>query len=105
MEHLIPTGVPLSSGYGSSGPAGSPETLQANYFRNAAFKGFENLFFQYRQGLITADSWASYEFIIRANVGPLNISEWWIRSRPGFDTDFQARVDGILRESAAELQA
>ena len=80
----------------------SPEqAFQATYFRNAVFKGFENLFFQYRQGLITEGGWKSYEFIIRANARVPDFDAWWSTSREGFDGQFQACVEDLLRESGS----
>ena len=65
------------------------------------FKGFENLFFQYRQGLITEGGWKSYEFIIRANARVPDFDAWWSTSREGFDGQFQACVEDLVRESGS----
>ena len=78
----------------------SAETIQVEFFRNASFKGFENVFFQYRKGLLPAATWNGYEFILRRNLHIPDTREWWNRSRDGFDPEFRDRVEELLGEPA-----
>jgi hypothetical protein len=79
----------------------SAETIQATYFRTASFKGFENQFFQYRQGLLRADTWNGYEFFLLANLRAPSAREWWERSKDGFDPAFRTHVETLLAKPAA----
>ena len=77
------------------------EVTQLTHFRNAIFKGFENLFFQYRQGLVTESTWRSYEFVIRHQLQAAGVPDWWSRSQQGFDSEFRARIEALLQASSA----
>jgi len=79
----------------------SAEALQANYMRTASFKGFENQFFQFRQGLLTEDTWRGYQFFLLANLSAPEVREWWNRSKAGFDSSFRKHVETLLSQPAA----
>ena len=83
----------------------SAEQVQVNYLRTASFKGFENQFFQYRQGLLRGDTWNGYEFFLLANLRAPDVQQWWSRSKDGFDPAFRGHVEGLLVKLAAQQGA
>jgi hypothetical protein len=85
--------------------ASSAEQIQVKFLRTASFKGFENQFFQYRQGLLGADTWSGYEFFLLANLRAPDVQQWWSRSKDGFAAACRSHVEGLLAKLAAQQGA
>ena len=80
----------------------SAEQIQVDFLRTASFKGFENQFFQYSQGLLRADMWDGYQFFLLANLRAPDVQQWWGRSKDGFTAAFREHVEGQLAKLAAQ---
>lgn len=72
------------------------QELQIRFFLRAAYRGFENLYVQYRHGLISKEEWQGYEWTLKAPriAGQLQ-RQWWLQERQSFSPEFARHVDGI----------
>ncbi|MGK0223150.1 MAG: hypothetical protein ACI9ON_002393 [Limisphaerales bacterium] len=85
--------------------AGEFETLtetqsrQAFYYRHAQFRGYENVFFQHRDGLAAGRTWDNYAKLVRRQFdSEQDLRDWWSKSGGIYDREFQIVVEGLLAE-------
>lgn len=82
----------------------SPEEL-SNYLRWVwlRMRVTENVYYQYRQGLIDLEVWRSYVLLIVAHVGPGSVAEtYWERVSMSYSESFLIEVNRLL--DAARMQ-
>jgi hypothetical protein len=80
------------------------EALQTACFRHAIFRGFENIFFQYRAGLLSKQAWPGYMGVVRGQFErEPDLGVWWSGNNQYYDSEFQVFVEG-LRDSLAVQQ-
>ena len=56
----------------------------------------EQLWFQYREGLLDRQTWDSYLSGLGGNLSTSNTRRWWWNASSLFDADFSAAVDAYL---------
>ena len=72
------------------------QEMQIRFFLRAAYRGLENLYVQYRRGLIGQEEWQGYEWILKApRIAGQFQREWWLRERQFFIPEFARHVDSI----------
>jgi hypothetical protein len=77
------------------------ERVQIVFFTRATFRGVSNAFFQHRQGLMPESASRDYEAIIRMNLTPPDVREWWLSERNSYGYDFVSYVDRLPTEPPA----
>ena len=76
------------------------ERLQFDMWMRASLRGFENYYYQHKNGLLEEQLWAAHLEALRANVAPKGFAEWWLRARVTFSADFVDTVDRIIAEQS-----
>ena len=63
------------------------------------FRGFQNLFMQYRRGYLEEEEWSMYRLIIASRLArDPNARRMWEETAGGWIPYFQAEVDSIMKE-------
>ena len=58
----------------------------------SVFRSSENLFYQYNRGLLEAEMWDGYEYILRRSLEHAGVREWWREWEGGFSGSFRNHV-------------
>jgi hypothetical protein len=58
----------------------------------SVFRSSENLFYQYNRGLLEAEMWDGYEYILRKSLEHAGVREWWREWEGGFSGSFRNHV-------------
>ena len=72
------------------------EELRASMLMNMTLRRFENVFFQFSEGLIDESALGSYGLQRTSVFGSTRFRRLWMNVRPGFDAEFVAYFEGKL---------
>jgi hypothetical protein len=78
------------------------ERLRFMMFLSTMFRQFEDLFFQYRAGTISSESWDAWRYSLRLQISNPGFSPFWNLRRLAFTETFRQFVDAEL-ETAEPL--
>lgn len=85
-----------------AGMAGSPDIRRLHYTQffficRAMFLGYENQFYQMRQGVLDAETYAGYQRSISSQfLAFRGFRLWWQQSRSVFTAAFVAHIDAMI---------
>jgi hypothetical protein len=82
----------LARGRAGLDPLNDAERIAFSRLYFAVFRGYENLFYQYKRGLLEAAFWDGYEFVIRSSLAHPGVREWWNEWEGGFNASFRNHV-------------
>ena len=75
---------------------GETRRFQFDAWMRVNFKGYENYFYQYKQGMLDDASWNAQREAIRVSLTPPGVAPWWRQNRHLFRPDFGELVDELL---------
>jgi hypothetical protein len=61
----------------------------------SVFRSSENLFYQYKQGLLDTEMWDGYEYVLQRSLQHAGVREWWGDWEDGFSASFKDHVRKI----------
>jgi hypothetical protein len=104
-EHFMHLAEPELTAAYVSGMSGRPDIKPLHYTQffficRATFVGFENQYFQYRQGVLDPATYAGYERSIESQLLAFRgFRLWWTQSRGVFSPPFVDHVDAMIERT------
>lgn len=77
------------------------ELTQWRFILLALFRIFESAYYQRKEGVIAAQSWARYDESLRRSMQTHKTREWWDSQKVGFTPAFMKYVNQIADETTA----
>jgi hypothetical protein len=66
----------------------------------AIFRSYANLFYQYKRGMLEAEIWDGYEYVIRSSLAHSGVREWWREWEGGFSASFRSHIEQLQGNEA-----
>jgi hypothetical protein len=74
------------------------ETTRWHSMLLATFRHWDNLYYQYRNGLLETHLWRSYRVVIESYLVYPGIIEWWHRNKEGFSPELHTFIESRLAQ-------
>ncbi|MCA9739512.1 MAG: hypothetical protein R3E98_08210 [Gemmatimonadota bacterium] len=62
----------------------------------ATFRHWDNLYYQYRNGMLEKELWKSYRFMIRSYLVRPGFRDWWLQHQDAFSESLQQLMRGWI---------
>ena len=92
----------IAASFTSQGTIGDEEKTRLMFWIVASMRARENEWFQYRQGVLDATTWASYRQVIPFTLGTQRARALWHLCQVFFDSEFVEIVDEMIEGEPAK---